>query len=151
MPTIELRMTADAPLDAVVAVSRNTARFPEFMPDVKSIEILEKSDDGRYQKTSWVGRIPQFGLTVRWTQEEVWSDGPDNVRSDFKQLEGDYDKMEGYWEFVKKDGACEFCSYIDYEYNVPLVGGLVKKVIHHIVEQNVKGVMKAIIERAAAT
>lgn len=151
MPTVELSVTVNAPINRVVAIARETSRFPEFMPDVKSIEVLERSDDGNCQKTKWEGRIPQFNMTVRWSQEEIWSAEGTDVRSIFKQIEGDYDKMEGYWLFKPNATGCEFITFLDYEYNVPLVGALIKKVIHHIVEQNLKGVMMAIAARAEAT
>lgn len=151
MPVIELTLLINSSVDRVVEVARETARFPEFMPDVKSIEILGRSEDGSVQQSKWVGRIPQFGMTVHWSQEEAWSQSGDEVRSDFHQIEGDYDKMEGYWLFRPKDGCCEFLSYLDYEYNVPLVGPLIKQVINHIVKQNLQGVMMAISARAEAT
>ncbi len=148
MPTIELNLHIAAPMSKVVQVARETERYPEFMPDVKSLTILEKSADGTYLKTSWAGRIPQFGLTVRWTQEETWTVTDGYAKSDFKQIEGDYDKMEGWWKFSEQDGGCKFECFLDYEYNVPLLGPLVKKVIRHIVEQNLLGIMNAIAKRA---
>ncbi|MCW5945894.1 MAG: SRPBCC family protein [Fimbriimonadales bacterium] len=149
MPVIEHSIVIDAPIEKVFAIARDAESYPEFMPDVKSIEILEKSDDGNELKTRWAGRIPQFGLTVKWTQQEKWD--PVNFKSEYKQIEGDYDKMEGWWKFAREGEGTRFDSWLDYEYNVPLVGPLLHKVVKHIVEQNIDGIMKAIKQRAEST
>jgi len=146
MPRIEISRTVRAPLEKVVAIARNVERYPEIMPDVKEIAVLEKSEDERRQVTRWVGTISQFKMTVKWTQEETWND--DFTRVDFRQLEGDYDKMEGYWQFEPMDSATEFTSVLEYEYRVPLLGPLVAKVIHHLAEQNVRSAMDAIAKEA---
>lgn len=148
MPRIEISRTVQAPLEKLVEIARNVERYPEIMPDVKSIEIVEKSEDGRRQVTRWVGTISQFKMTVKWTQEETWNE--DFTRVDFRQTEGDYDKMEGYWEFKPADGQTEFTSVLEYEYRVPLLGPLVSKVIHVLAEQNVRSAMDAIAKEAEA-
>lgn len=116
------------------------------MPDVQSVRILEKSADGASLKTQWVGIIKQFRLTIKWTQEERWD--LEKNRVSFCQLEGDYDKMEGWWEFRPHPEGTEFVASLEYEYRVPLLGALVTKVIHHLAQQNVESVMNAIAERA---
>ncbi len=146
MPVIEQSLLINAPIEKVFAIARDAEKYPEYMPDVKSIEIISKSEDGNSLTTKWSGKIPQFGLTVRWTQDEKWE--PTSHRSEFKQSQGDYDKLEGWWKFTVEGSGTRFDSWLDYEYNVPLVGPLLKKVVHHIVQQNIDGIMKAIKERA---
>ena len=116
------------------------------MPDLKSLKIVEQNPDRTRLKTEWVGTIRQFGRTIRWTQEDKWDLSLN--RLDFSQIEGDYDRMEGYWEFRPEDGGTRFDSLMNYEYNVPLLGALVKKVVEHLVRQNLNSIMNAIKERA---
>lgn len=144
MPTIETSVWVNAPLEKVYAIAKDNRSFPEFMKDVKSLTIIE--EDGPRVVSDWVGVVPQFMLKVRWKQEDVWDDATHVCR--FKQLEGDYDKMEGTWTFAEKDGGTQFDSFVDYEYNVPTLGPLVKKVIHAIVTKNLEGVLGAIKERS---
>lgn len=148
MPVIEHTKFINAPIDKVFAIARDSQSYPEYMPDVKSLEILTKSEDGNTLVTKWIGRIPQFGMTVKWTQEEVWN--PAEYSSKFRQTEGDYDKMEGWWKFSEENGRTKFQSWLEYEYNVPMVGALVQKVVKHIVEQNIDRMMEAIKARAEA-
>ena len=146
MPRIERTQVVRASLNDVVAVARDVESYPSFMPDVESVKILEKSEDGTLLKTQWVGTIKQFRLTIKWIQEERWDFGQNRVS--FRQIEGDYDRMEGWWEFRPHADGTEFVSSLDYEYRVPLLGALVTKVIHHLAQQNVESVMTAIAERA---
>jgi uncharacterized membrane protein len=144
MPTVETTVWANAPLDRVYAVAKDNESFPEFMKDVKSITIVES--DGARIVTDWVGIVPQFMLKVRWRQEDIWDDATHTCR--FRQLYGDYDRLEGEWRFTEENGGTRFDSVLNYEYNVPTLGALVKKVIHAIVVKNMDNVLEAIKHRA---
>ncbi len=146
MPIVETSVLIPAPLETVYAIARDTARYPDYMKEVQSLTIVE--DDGRRVVADWVGVISQFGLKVRWRQEEVWDDAAH--ASAFRQLEGDYDRMEGTWSFREEDGGTRFDQRLDYEYNVPTLGPLVKRVIHSIVTKNLEAVNDAFAKRAAS-
>ncbi|MFY9233059.1 MAG: SRPBCC family protein [Fimbriimonadaceae bacterium] len=146
MPTVETTIWIAAPLERVYEIAKDNRSFPEFMKDVKSLEIVE--EDGGRVVSDWVGIVPTFGLKVRWRQEDVWDDAAHVCT--FRQVKGDYDKMEGDWRFVAADGGTRFDSRVEYEYHVPTLGPLVKKVIHGIVVKNLENVLKAIKERSEA-
>jgi uncharacterized membrane protein len=144
MPTVENQATINAPIDKAYAVAKDAERFPEFMPDVKSLEVVER--DGPRVVTRWVGAIPRFNLTVKWTEEDLWDDAEHTCR--FRQLEGDYDSMSGVWRLEEAAEGTLFTSVVEYEYNVPVVGALVKKVIQHLVRSNIQSALEAIKRRA---
>ena len=147
MPTVETTVWVDAPISHTYAVAKDNASFPEFMEDVKSLTIVEKSDTRVV--SDWVGTVPTFGLKVRWRQEDVWDDASHTCK--FRQLEGDYDKLEGTWAFSEEKGGTRFSSTLDYDYVVPGLGPLVKRVIHGIVVKNMDGVLGSIKARAEKT
>lgn len=144
MPTVETSVWISAPLETVYAIAKDNESFPEFMKDVKSLAIVEK--DGNRIVSDWVGIVPQFMLKVRWRQEDVWDD--EGHVCTFKQLSGDYDSLDGSWSFKEEDGGTRFDSVVDYEYNIPTLGPLVKKVIYGIVVRNMDNVLNAIKARA---
>jgi ribosome-associated toxin RatA of RatAB toxin-antitoxin module len=148
MPIIEVRRVLEAPLEKVIAIAKDVEAYPSFMPDVKSVKVVESSDEGRVQKVEWVGVIKQFAREIRWTQEDRWISP---TRVEFTQIEGDYDKMEGYWEFTETDGSTEFTNVLEYEYRVPLLGALVTKVVEFLVRQNLESIMDGIEKRTAET
>ena len=146
MPIIEVSRVLDAPIEKVVEIAKNVEAYPSFMPDVKSVRVLESQDDGRLQKVEWVGIIKQFGREIKWVQEDRWASP---TRVEFHQIEGDYDKMEGYWQFAEVDGSTEFTNVLEYEYRVPLLGALVTKVVDFLVRQNLESIMDGIEKQAS--
>lgn len=144
MPTVETSIHILAPIDKVYGIAKDNESFPEFMKDVKSLSIVEKTEDRIV--SDWVGIVPTFGLKVRWRQEDVWNDADRTCV--FRQLEGDYDALDGEWRFVEENGGTRFDSVVNYEYNVPTLGPLVKKVIHNIVIKNMENVLQAIKDRS---
>ena len=145
MPVIEVRRVLAAPLEKVVEVVKNVEAYPQFMPDVRSVKVLESSDEGRLQKVEWVGVIKQFAREIRWIQQDRWVSP---TRVEFNQIQGDYDKMVGYWEFTDSEGSTEFTNVLDYEYRVPLLGALVTRVVEFLVRQNLESIMDGIEKRA---
>ncbi|HSV73978.1 MAG TPA: DUF2505 family protein [Chthonomonadales bacterium] len=148
MPVIEQSLLVRAPVERVYAVARDVERFPEFMEDLKSLTVLERSDDGNRTVTEWVGAIREFKMTIRWTQEDVWD--PATRRDDFRMLTGDMDSMSGFWRFAQRDGGTLFESVVNYEYNVPLIGPMIKALIKKKMTANLDAQMRAIGARAEA-
>ena len=146
MPRIELDLAVDAPVSRVYAVARDVEAFPEFMDDLEALRVLERSDDGNRTLTEWVAVIREFKMTVRWTQEDIWD--PVSGRDEFRLIKGDMDSMSGYWQFTAVDGGTRFDSLVDYEYNVPLIGTMIKALIRKKMEANLRAQMQAIKERA---
>jgi uncharacterized membrane protein len=144
MPQVITSIQINAPLDQVYAVAKDNRSFPEFMEDVDSLVVV--SEEAGTVISDWVGRVPAFGLKVRWTQEDAWDDT--NYTCRFHQVKGDYDMMEGTWKFVAEGDQTRFDSTLDYEYSVPGLGPIVGKVIYGLVVKNMEGVLAAIKHRA---
>jgi ribosome-associated toxin RatA of RatAB toxin-antitoxin module len=144
MPTVETTCHIDAPLAKVYEIAKDSRSFPEYMKDVHSVTPIEQSEN-RFV-SDWVGIIPTFGLKVRWRQEDLWDD--DAHTCHFKQIKGDYDMMEGVWTFREENGGTRFDQKLDYEYNVPTLGPLIKKVVHNIVIKNLENINEAFKRRA---
>jgi uncharacterized membrane protein len=147
MPTVDTSVHIHAPLDVVYAVARDNRSFPDFMNDVKSLTVTV--DEGNRIVSDWVGVISAFNVKVRWTQEDVWDEATHTCR--FKQLSGDYDLMEGTWTLTAEGEWTKFDSHLNYEYSVPGLGPLVKKVVHGLVIKNMDDVLHAIKKRAEVT
>lgn len=144
MPNIACAIWIDAPLEEVYAIAKDNKSFPEYMNDVDSLEVVEQ--EGSRVVSRWVGLVSAFGLKVRWTQEDIWDD--QQHLCEFRQLKGDYDDLSGTWKFREENSGTRFESSINYEYNVPGLGLLIKNVIHNLVTKNVNGALEAIKTRA---
>src|SRR5437870_3435986 len=146
MPRIEQTLTIDAPIDRVYETAREVESFPEFMEDLQSLVVKERSEDGSRTVTEWVGLIREFKMTVKWSQEDQWN--PQTFRDDFRMIKGDMDSMSGYWQFTSQDDVTRFDSLVDYEYDVPLIGPLIKQLIRKKMEANLDAQLQAIKRRA---
>ncbi len=147
MPVIEQSVEIAAPADLVFSVARNVEAFPTFMSDLQSLTVLESSDDGLRTVTEWVGIIQAFKMKIRWTQEDHWD--VNALRDDFRMLQGDMDRMEGFWQFTAVDtDHTRFDSNVDYDLNVPMVGPMVKGLVKKLMTENLQTTLNAIKKRA---
>ena len=146
MPTVQNAVSIDASPDRVYAVARDVERFPDFMPDVQRITVIENSADGARQVVEWVGLIPTFKLTVKWTEEDLWDDRERTCR--FRQLKGDFTEYGGLWRFVPEAEGTRFESEVNYELDIPTIGPLIKGVVRKIMTDNMIRLQNAIKARA---
>jgi ribosome-associated toxin RatA of RatAB toxin-antitoxin module len=146
LPTVQNSILINASPDAVYAIARDVERFPEFMPDVQRITVLEASEDGARQVVEWVGLIPAFKLTVKWTEEDLWDDTARTCH--FQQVKGDFSAYSGSWEFQAEGNGTRFESVVNYELEIPTIGPLIRGVVRKIMTDNVDRLQAAIKKRA---
>ena len=148
MPHIENQAVINAPLETVFAMARDQESFPQFMPDVESVAVAERSEDGSRTVTDWVAVASDFKLKVRWTEEDLWDEAAHTCR--FTQIKGDYTAYGGLWTFTSDgaNGGTRFQSEIDYELEIPLIGPLLKAVVARLMRDNTQKILDAIKTRA---
>jgi coenzyme Q-binding protein COQ10 len=93
MPRVQNEILIDADVETVYHTAKDVERFPEFMPDVKSLRVLERSEDGRRTVVEWVGLIPEFKTTIKWVEEDLWDDAAHTC--DFNLVRGDFKSYGG--------------------------------------------------------
>ena len=148
MPTLQNTILIQAPPDRVYAIARDVERFPEFMPEVQRLTLLEVSPDGKRQVSEWVGLIPTFKLTVKWTEEDLWDD--DERTCQFRQLKGDFTEYSGSWRFSEEAGGTRFESVVNYELEIPTIGPLIRGLVRKIMVDNMTRLQDAIKRRSEA-
>ncbi len=127
-------------------VASEVETYPDFMPDVKSVKILERRDDG-YAKAAWVGHVSLASIDkdIKWTEEEWWDEA--SLSSKFELVEGDYKHYRGNWAFEDLDGNTKITLTVDYDLGLPLVGALIAKLLDKIMQDNLDGMLGAIKTR----
>jgi len=144
MPRVESSIIINGPIDEVYCCAKGIEQFPQFMPDVKDVRVLERGLDGRVI-SEWSAYIPDFMMTVKWTEEDLWDD--EARTCDFKLVKGDYAAYSGKWTFTHVDGGVRWDSIVDYEYDVPLIGPLIKGLVQRKVQENVDKILEAVKKR----
>jgi uncharacterized membrane protein len=142
LAVIHSTIDIEGPVEQVYALAKDIESFPEFMPDLKSVKVIEKSEDGRVVLSEWVGIVKEFKTTVKWTEKDVWDD--EALTCTFSLVKGDYSKYSGFWKFTDLGGKTRFDSEIEVEYDVPLVGALIKGIIAKKMKENVDNMLMAI-------
>ena len=145
MPKVQSSIEINGPLDKVYALAKDIESFPEFMPDVKSVNVVERSADGTRTVSEWVGAVKEFKTTIKWTEQDIWDDTAKTCT--FNLIKGDYSKYSGLWTFSDLGGKTRFVSEIEVEYDVPLVGSLIKGLIAKKMKENVDNMLAAIKKR----
>src|ERR1700688_5142975 len=113
MPSLEATILIDAPARTVYELAKDQERFPEFMPDVESITILER--DGARVVSHWKTLVEE--APIEWTEVDLFDD--EALRVDYRLIEGDLDKFEGTWTFVDREGCTNGPLVVAYACGAP--------------------------------
>jgi ribosome-associated toxin RatA of RatAB toxin-antitoxin module len=140
MPTVESQVSVAAPVERVYEIARDIERFPEFMADVVEVEILEQTPER--QVSRWVGLIKELNRKINWTEEDFWDE--ESRSCEFRMLEGDYTSYGGSWKFEPEGDGCLVTLVVEFEYQVPLVGALIKNLLKRKMQENCDSMLAAL-------
>jgi ribosome-associated toxin RatA of RatAB toxin-antitoxin module len=149
MPRVESTAVINAPLDIVWNLAQDVEKLPEIMPDLVKVQILEQEQMSPVTTrvvTEWLGRIKQFNRNMSWTEEDVWNH--ENHTCHFWQIRGDFTDYRGDYTFTPKDGKTEVHLVVDYTFEIPLLGAIIKNVLQKLMQSNSDGMLKAMTEEA---
>ncbi len=145
MPDVHAEILIQAPPERVYAVAKDIERFAEFLPNVRQVTIRER--EGSRVVSEWTGLVPEFKRTLHWVEEDVWDDTALACR--FRCLSGDWDRYEGTWTFSPEDGQARVRLEISYDYNVPLIGALIKQLLRKLVARNAEETLAGLKRQVA--
>ncbi|HEX9745304.1 MAG TPA: SRPBCC family protein [bacterium] len=128
-------------------IAQEVEKYPDYMPDVKSINVIERRDDG-FARVAWVGHVSVASINkdVKWIEDEWWDKNA--LTCTYKLVEGDYKKYSGDWNFTGTDSGSEIVLNVDFDLGLPLVGPMINKLLDRIMQDNVNGMLKAIKDKA---
>jgi coenzyme Q-binding protein COQ10 len=142
MPFVETTTVIEAPARDVYELAKNQERFPEFMPDVESVVILEREPHRMVSR--WKTLVED--APIEWTEEDLFDDAA--LRVDYKLIEGDLDTFEGSWTFEETDGRTFVTLGVEYDFGVPTLAELIGPTLHRKVRENSE-MMLAALKREA--
>ena len=142
MPYVENSIEIAAPARKVYELAKEQERFPEFMPDVESVTVLERHPD--HMLTKWKTLVEE--APIEWVEEDRFNDAARRI--DYKLLEGDLDKFEGAWTFEETAGVTKVVLSVDYDFGVPVLAELIGPTLQRKVQENSE-MMLAALKREA--
>ena len=138
MPYVETTIAIAAPARAVYELAKDQERFPQFMPDVETVTVLERHAD--HWITRWKTLVEE--APIEWTEEDRFND--EALRIDYKLIEGDLDTFEGAWTFEERDGLTHVVLGVDYDFGVPTLAELIGPTLEKKVRENSEMMLAAL-------
>jgi ribosome-associated toxin RatA of RatAB toxin-antitoxin module len=130
MAFVEAQIVIAAPARAIYELAKEQERFPDFMPDVETVTVLERHAD--YIVTRWKTLVED--APIEWTEEDRFDD--DAPRIDYKLIEGDLDTFEGAWLFVEEADGTRVTLTVEYDFGVPTLAELIGPTLEKKVREN---------------
>ena len=138
MPYVETSIVIDAPAQRVYELAKEQERFPQFMPDVESVSVLERHPT--HILTRWKTLVEE--APIEWIEEDRFND--EALRIDYKLLEGDLDKFEGAWTFAENGSSTHVVLGVDYDFGVPTLAELIGPTLQKKVKENSEMMLAAL-------
>jgi ribosome-associated toxin RatA of RatAB toxin-antitoxin module len=135
---VEASTIIHAPLDRVYALAKDVERFPQFMPDLESVTIVERLPGGTV--TRWV--VVVQGRKIRWIEEDEWDDARHVCV--FRQRSGDFSRYEGSWTFEALQEGTRTSLAVDFELDIPLAGPLLSTLVKVLMRKNCESMLAAL-------
>lgn len=146
MPYVETSIAIAAPARVVYELAKDQERFPEFMPDVETVQLIESHPDRALSR--WKTLVEE--APIEWVEEDRFDDVA--MRIDYHLTEGDLDKFEGAWTFEEREGTTHVVLGVDYDFGVPTLAELIGPTLEKKVRENSEmmlAALKAEAERRA--
>jgi coenzyme Q-binding protein COQ10 len=144
MPYVEVSLRVDAAPREVYELAKDQERFPQFMPDVESVTVVERRP-GRIL-TKWKTLVEE--APIEWIEEDRFDD--DGLRIDYALLEGDLDTFEGAWTFGAEGGGTLVTLSVTYDFGVPTLAELIGPTLEKKVRENAEMMLAGLKAEAEA-
>jgi coenzyme Q-binding protein COQ10 len=141
MPFVEVMISVNCDQDKIYPILKDMEKYPEFMKDLVSVEVLERT--GNTTVSKWVSNVD--GRVIKWTELDTFDDK--NMHITYKQIEGDLKKFEGEWILTPIIEGTEIKLTVDFEFGIPMIAGLLNPILKKKVRDNSMNMLKAIKER----
>lgn len=141
MPYVEVALPVNAERDQIYPILKDMEKYPEFMADLVSVEVIERKDNTTISK--WVSNVD--GRIIKWTELDTFDDI--NMHISYKQTEGDLKRFEGEWILTPVTGGTEIKLTVDFEFGIPMIAGLLNPILKRKVRDNSMNMLSAIKER----
>ena len=144
MPFVTVTVIVDAPAHDVYELAKDQERFPQFMPDVDAVTVVERHADRVV--TKWKTLIED--APIEWLEEDRFDDA--TARIDYRLIEGDLDTFEGSWTFETTAAGTLVTLGVTYDFGVPTLAELIGPTLEKKVRENAEMMLAALKREAEA-
>jgi len=130
MSYVESSVNIQGKREDVYILAKNMERFSEYMPDVKEVKVVKRSDNSTV--TEWETLVED--IPICWKEVDEFDDN--NLRIKYKLIEGDLDKFEGEWIFENIGNETKVTLTVDFDFGMPTLADLIGPVLEMKVKEN---------------
>jgi hypothetical protein len=124
------QLNIPAPPSAVLQVIADIGAYPEWIDDVKEVEILQHDDAGNVTRAAF--KASGFGRSISYTLVYDWSAAPDEVQ--WSQESSDVtSRLDGSYELDEVAGTTDVTYRLGVDLKVPLPSFLKRRAESKIV------------------
>jgi len=131
----------DRPAAEAFEIVEDLERFPEFMPNVNSLTLLEV--DGDRKVAAWETTIDDAPLD--WVEEGIYD--RQNMIVRFRSLEGVFDRFDGFWQVTPEGEGSRVTFELLYEIGLPEIEEIVGPLLRERMIENAESMLTAIEKR----
>ena len=130
------RMVVSGTPDRCFAVVTDVEHYPEWVADLKAVEVLERDEEDRAKVVAF--RAAAFGRSTSYTLEYDYSNAPSEVS--WVQRRGDLtSRLDGAYQFVPAgEGETEVTYKLAVELRVPIPGFVKRRAEGHILHAAIR-------------
>ena len=139
-------MIVNGSMERCFAIVTDFERYPEWVPDVKEVAVLERDDHGRARIVSF--RAGAFGRSAHYVLAYDYSEAPRALS--WSQRDGDITRsLEGSYHFSEaNDGSTEVVYSLSLDLRVPVPGFVRRRAEGNILHAALRD-LKARVETAS--
>ncbi|GAB4440851.1 MAG: hypothetical protein OHK0011_23340 [Turneriella sp.] len=150
LQVVRRRVEVNAPLEAVLSLTLDAERYPEFAPSIQATELLWHDQQNRKYLIRYTSTIPVINKTAV-SEQEVGYDLAETIFR-FRETSGTFGRFEGYRQLHHLgEGRSAIESEVRYSFGGnKLVAQLVNKAMQGVVQSNLEHIQDGIKRLAEA-
>lgn len=125
----------------VIRLVTKVEDFPEYIPSIKEVSILEKTR--HMMKTKWRVEIDKIPIT--WTEEDSLILKYNAIC--FRIIEGDLSEFKGEWVFKNHPGGTEVTINVFFRVDIPAIKDLMSHYLKKMITRNFEAILDGIERR----
>ncbi len=140
---IEIKISRVIPAQKwrVVRLLTRVWEFPEFVPSVKEVTVIQKSHHA--MTTRW--QVQVDNVPIRWVEEDTLALERDAIS--FKATEGDLQEFGGEWRFQSHPDGTEVVVNAYLKVGIPAIKEFSDPYVKKILTQNFSAILEMLEER----
>jgi ribosome-associated toxin RatA of RatAB toxin-antitoxin module len=119
---LEHSIVIKSTIDKVYAIAEKIEKFPEFMPHVKSSNIIKRQENKREVEMSAIVN----GINSHWISASTTEK---NKKITYKQVKGFCKVMGGEWLFKKIPSGTKITLIHNFDVGLSIIGKLIGRII----------------------